>query len=156
MIKLFSKTVLGISLMTLVACGGATSNDQSAEDVVIEAPKNIRYGVIADDYMLESSEIQMGQTMGALLNKYGVSYNTIDKLERESRDIFPLKKIRGGNKYTLFLREDSLGVQSLDYMSYEQDNINYVLFGFVGDSVSIATGKKTTRAVRMNKEAIIN
>ncbi|MFI3302796.1 MAG: peptidoglycan DD-metalloendopeptidase family protein [Rikenellaceae bacterium] len=155
MTRLFSRVLGGLLLLTMVGCISFSTPEQAKEEVV-EQPKNIKYGVVADDYILESNEIKKGQTMGSLLSKYGVSYNTIDKLERVSRDIFPLKKIRGGNKYTLFLREDSLGVQSLDYMAYEQDKINYVLFGFVGDSVSVSTGEKPTRMVRMKKEAIIN
>ncbi len=156
---IYLMVMLCLATTSLVGCGGSKSGDnseESAKSEVVETPQNLRYGVVVDDYTLESGKIKMGQTMGALLGKYGVSAYMVDKLDRVTKEIFPLKKIRGGNDYTMFFREDSLGVQRLDYMAYERNNIDYVLFGFLEDSVTVTLGAKPVREVRLKKSAVIN
>ncbi len=154
----FSKAIIGITLLTVMGCGFLGSNDNlpAEAEATIEEPKNIIYGVAADDYTLEDGKIKSGQTMGALLGRYGISAYEVDRLYRASRDIFQLKNIRAGDKYTLYLRKDSLGRQRLAYMAYEQNEIDYILFGFVDDSITVSAGAKPTRKVRMKKDAVIN
>ncbi len=155
--QLFYTIILGAFATFAVGCGGSTTNEDSQEEIVeVEKPKNLRYGIEADGYIFESDKITMGQTMGALLGKYGVSAYSVDKLDKASKEIFPLKNIRGGNNYTMFLREDSLGGRTLDYMAYEKNNIDYVLFGFVNDTITITQGSKPTREMRLKKSAVIN
>ena len=74
--------------------------------------------------------------------RYGVSAATVDKLDKASKDIFPLRQIRAGRDYTAFLSKDSLNAGRLDYLVYEKDLTDYVVFGFPGDTVSITTGQK--------------
>ncbi|MFI3282224.1 MAG: peptidoglycan DD-metalloendopeptidase family protein [Rikenellaceae bacterium] len=157
--KLFLIIIFCLSLTSFVGCGGegvGGNSKESEKEKIVEPPKVLKYGVDIDGYTLESNDIAMGQTMGALLGKYGISAYTVDKLDRAAKEIFPLKKIRGGNRYTMFLKSDSLGTQRLDYMAYERDNVDYVLFGFVNDSITITIGSKPTREVRLKKSAVIN
>ena len=77
-----------------------------------------------------------------ILNGYGVSALTVDRLDKASKEIFPLRNIRAGHKYTVFIHEDSLYAPHLDYLVYERNMSQYVVFGFHEDSVSIQTGEK--------------
>ncbi len=158
MIKKFLNVAVVAFSLFVVGCSGSNSGQDQIDDPEIEdiVPQNLRYGINVDDYTLETHEIAMGQTMGALLGKYGISAYMVDKLDRVANEIFPLKKIKGGNKYTLFLKSDSLSGRKLDYMAYEQNNVDYVLFGFVNDSVTIQMGAKPTREVRLRKSSEIN
>ncbi len=155
--QIFSSTIIPLlALLSLACSGGSNKAAEAAEEVKAPEPKILRYGVDIEGYELSSNEIKMGQTLGAILNEYGISAYQVDRLDKASKEIFPLKKIRGGNRYTLFLKSDTLGSKKLDYMAYEQDNINYVLFGFVDDSVSISLGEKPTIQRRMKRSAVIN
>ncbi|MBQ2842795.1 MAG: peptidoglycan DD-metalloendopeptidase family protein [Alistipes sp.] len=139
-------------LVALTAC--SDSKNEAAEEAV-EAPKNIRYGIDADLYRLETGEVQEGETVGRILNGFGVSARLIDKLDKASKEAFPLRNIRPGHKYTAFIHEDSLYAPHLDYLAYEKSISEYVVFGFVGDSVTITKGEKPTTVRRTKKSAVI-
>lgn len=139
-------------LVALTAC--SDSKNEAAEEAV-EAPKNIRYGIDADLYRLETGEVQEGETVGRILNGFGVSARLIDKLDKASKEAFPLRNIRPGHKYTAFIHEDSLYAPHLDYLAYEKSVSEYVVFGFVGDSVTIIKGEKPTTVRRTKKSAVI-
>ncbi|MBQ3187124.1 MAG: peptidoglycan DD-metalloendopeptidase family protein [Alistipes sp.] len=141
--------LLALSLIT--ACSG---NNSPAEEEV-ERPKNIRYGIDADLYRLETGEVSEGQTVGEILGGFGVSARLIDRLDKASRERFPLRNIRPGHKYTAFIHEDSLHTPHLDYLAYEKSIAEYVVFGFVGDSVTITKGEKPTTVRRTKKSAVI-
>ncbi len=139
-------------LVALTAC--SDSKNEAAEEAV-EAPKNIRYGIDADLYRLETGEVQEGETVGRILNGFGVSARLIDKLDKASKEAFPLRNIRPGHKYTAFIHEDSLYAPHLDYLAYEKSISEYVVFCFVGDSVTITKGEKPTTVRRTKKSAVI-
>ena len=143
---------LAIALLTLgtVACSKSNTAEEQPE-----APKNIRYGIDADLYRLETGEVQQGQTVGGILGGFGVSARMIDKLDKASREAFPLRNIRPGHKYTAFIHEDSLLSPRLDYLAYEKSVAEYVVFGFVGDSITITKGEKPTTVRRTKKSAVI-
>ncbi len=143
--------VAALLLVTTTACSGSKSN----EEATIEPPKNIRYGIDADLYRLETGEVQEGQTVGGILGQFGVSARLIDHLDKASREAFPLRNIRPGHKYTAFIHEDSLYAPHLDYLAYEKSVSEYVVFGFVGDSVTITKGEKPTTIRRTKKSAVI-
>ena len=75
---------------------------------------------------------------------------------QSSKEIFPLRNIRAGHKYTVFIHEDSLYAPHLDYLVYERNMSQYVVFGFHEDSVSIQTGEKEFSVRRTKKSATIN
>ncbi len=139
-------------LVALTACSGSKNG---AEEEAVEALKNIRYGIDADLYRLETGEVQEGETVGRILNGFGVSARLIDKLDKASKEAFPLRNIRPGHKYTAFIHEDSLYAPHLDYLAYEKSVSEYVVFGFVGDSVTITKGEKPTTVRRTKKSAVI-
>ena len=93
--------------------------------------------------------------MGQILSRHGISATTIDKLDKAAKDIFPLRQIRADHTYTAFTRKDSTGAVHTEYMVYEKDVINYVVFGFVGDSVSVTTGEKPVTLRRQMRSAVI-
>ncbi len=158
--RIVSTIIFSAFVALTVGCSGSTKQDNDAiknpKQQEVQKPKNQRYGVVTDGYTLKTDEIKMGQTMGALLGQYGVSAYQVDKLDKAAKELFPLKNIRGGNNYTMFLKSDSLGVQTLDYMAYERNNIDYVLFGFIDDSVTVNLGAKPTTESRLKKSAVIN
>ena len=116
------------------------------------------YGINIDGYEILNDTVRMGETVGGILGRRGVSAVTVDRLDKVSKDVFPLRKIRADNAYTTFTRSytDSLGEHTtLDYIVYHKNAIDYVVFGFVGDSVSVSLGSRPVEIVRKRCDASI-
>lgn len=141
-------------LAAATACG--RSDRQAAEVREDAVPKNIIYGIDADSYRIETGEIGAGETLGKILNGYGVSALMIDRLDRASKTTFPLRQIRAGHKYTAFIHEDSLYAPHLDHLVYEQSLTDYVVFSLYDDSVSVRKDTKPYTLRRTKKSATIN
>lgn len=141
------------------ACAGR--GDRTEEEETVENfPKNLLYGIDADLYRLERGEVQSGETLGKILNRFGVSPAGIDRLDRKAAGIWPLRNIRAGHAYTAFIHEDSLHTPHLDYLAYERNTSQYVVFGFHNDtpgvdSVSITLGEREYEIRRQKRSAVI-
>ncbi len=151
-------SALLLALM-VVGCGGSSTEtkSESASSIEVVEPTYL-YGINIDGYEIANDTVRMGETVGGILGHRGISAVTVDKLDKQSKDIFPLKKIRADNAYTTFTRNytDSLGEHSkLDYLVYHKDVIDYVVFGFVGDSISITLGSRPMEIVRKRCDAEI-
>ena len=138
----------------MAACLTLVAACKRSPESVAEIQHTIVYGIIADDYNLETGKVNNGQTLGNILNNYGVSAVTIDKLDRAAREIFPLRQIRAGQPYTAFITKDSIAAR-LDYFVYEKSVTDYVVFGFVNDSITVTTGQKPIELRRTKRSAEI-
>ena len=142
----------------LLFAAGACGRPQKAADeaAAAEEPRNLVYGIDAGEYRTESGEVGSGETLGGILGRYGVPAAAIDRLDRASAEVFPLRNIRAGQKYTAFIHEDSLYAPHLDFLVYERNVTQYVVFGFHDkDSVSVRTGEKEFTTRRTKKSATI-
>ena len=153
-------TICALLLAAAGACGrnGSAEAETDAEAAQEEsAPQNLLYGIDAEEYRTETGEVGSGETLGKILGSYGVTARTIDLLDRKSKDVFPLRSIRAGQKYTTFIHEDSLYAPHLDYLAYEISTTEYVVFGFHdNDSVSVRKDSKPYTLRRTKKSAVIN
>ena len=146
-------TLATLALFAVSCNKQANQEEQQAE---VEEPQHtILYGIIADNYRTEQGEIGQGETLGKILARYGVSATTVDKLDKAAKDIFPLRQIRAGRPFTAFIAADSTGNGPLDYFVYEKDVIEYVVFGFKGDSINITRGEKDVTIKRQRRSAVI-
>lgn len=153
--KNLKTTICALLLLGAAACGHDAA--QESETAEAEAPQNLLYGINADDYRTEVGEVGSGETMGGILNRYGISALAVDRLDKAAGDIFPLRNIRAGHKYTAFIHEDSLYAPHLDWLAYETSMTDYVVFGFHdNDSVSIRKDCKEYTLRRTKKSAVIN
>ena len=151
---------ISICLLLLWAAGACGRNDSAGNDTENtageEAPRNLVYGIDAEEYRLETGEVASGETLGKILGRYGISARAIDRLDRSAGEVFPLRNIRAGHPYTCFIHEDSLYAPHLDYLAYEISPTEYVVFGFHGeDSVSIRKDLKPCTLRRTKKSAVI-
>ena len=149
----FIYSVLTLLLFATSAC---RNERLAADEAVVEEPQHtILYGIIADNYHTESGTIAQGETLGKLLGRYGVTAATVDRLDKAAKDIFPLRQIRADRPYTVFLTQDSTSTERLDYFVYEKDVVEYVVFGFQGDSISITKGEKDVTIRRQMRSSVI-
>lgn len=153
---------LSALLLTLmvVGCGGGSTENKSADAASVEVKEPVYlYGIDIEGYQIENDTVRMGETVGGILGRRGISAVTVDRLDKEALDVFPLRKIRADKAYTTFTRNytDSLGEHSVvDYIVYHKDAIEYVVFGFVGDSVSVTLGSHPVEIIRKRCEANIS
>lgn len=144
--------VVVVALTLLLLRGGG-----SCEQDTIEPQKEVTellFGIDVDSYTVEEGVIANGQTLSELLAPYGVGAVTVDKLSRVAEPVFSLRNIRAGHNYTVFLEPDT--VRRMAYMIYEQSVTDYVVFSFVGDSVSVKREKKPMREERKMCTATIS
>lgn len=155
--RIFFFTLLFGSLLS-VGCGSGSQSDDKSKALTEKEP-NLVYGIDADKYQLVSDTVRSGQTIGQILDGFGISALQIDRLDRATREVFPLRNIRPDRPYTAFIKTDSVvgdeEYTHLDYLVYEKDKINYVVFGFINDSITISLGEKPVKVVRQRREATI-
>lgn len=155
--RIFFFTLLFGSLLSVGCSSGSQSDDKSK--ALAEKEPNLVYGIDADKYQLVSDTVRSGQTIGQILDGFGISALQIDRLDRATREVFPLRNIRPDRPYTAFIKTDSVvgdeEYTHLDYLVYEKDKINYVVFGFINDSITISLGERPVKVVRQRREATI-
>ncbi|MBP3682076.1 MAG: metalloendopeptidase, partial [Rikenellaceae bacterium] len=147
--KRYLPAAVGVLAAVLIVVTFVLRPRELSEEVLEEPEhKLVIYGVVADSLTLETGEVADGQTMGALLGGYGVNAQMVDRLNTASQEIFPLNKVRAGNLYTAFLEEDTTGTRTLRHLAYEKNAIDYVVFNFMADSVSVVEGAKEVTTIR--------
>ena len=154
--------------LCLGGCNTTTNKDAAAttqavdskaiNDTLAEAPgaqpDTLLYGLNASVYDIDRSKVSRNDYLGAILHSYGVPYAKIDQLISEAKGVFDVTNIRSGNFYCAFQSEDSTN-QECDYLVYEQDPVNYVVFQFK-DSVDVYKGRREVRTKTRRTAAIIN
>lgn len=144
-------------LLCALLWAGAACTSCTPKNETDDAPHNIVYGIVADDYRLETGEIAEGETMSKLLGTFGITPATVDRLDRASKALsFPLRSIRPGHKYTAFIHEDSLHTPHLDHWVYEASMTDYVVFSFIDDSIAVRRDTKPYTLRRTKKSAVIH
>ena len=108
-------------------------------DTVIVIEPVFKYGLPADSFLIETGVVKSNQYLSQILNARGVGMGTIDKIARKSKSIFDVRKIKSGNRFTVFSTPDSLN--EARYFVYENSAIEYTVFELF-DSLKIYQGKK--------------
>jgi murein DD-endopeptidase MepM/ murein hydrolase activator NlpD len=109
------------------------------KDILIEKKVSKLYNIPVDSFSIEFDEVRLNQILTSILSKYNLPDRALTQLLTYGNKHFDLHRIRTGNKYTAFLKNDSLS--TLRYFVYEISPVDYVLFSF-GDSLTIELGKK--------------
>lgn len=107
-------------------------------ETIPPVPKML-YGVNVDSLTVFKEKINRNEFLADILLRYNVDYPTIDKLARETREIFDVRKIRYGNYYSVLMTRDS--VPRTRYFVYEISPVDYVIYE-IGDTITAARGAK--------------
>jgi murein DD-endopeptidase MepM/ murein hydrolase activator NlpD len=133
--------LIGIAIIIIVFI---RMNQKSERTVITENPiedtePQTAYGIIIDSMLIFTDFVKKNQYLSDILIKYNVDYQTIDKLAKTSREIFDVRKIRSGNKYSVICTNDS--IKKVQYFVYESSAIGYIVCD-LRDSVHIHKGEK--------------
>lgn len=143
-----------VIVLAMKGCSDSTETTQKTDITAEPEPEPVKlYDIPITDFKIDSGEVPDGASLSTILDSYGVSAATIDQLARKSKNIFDVRKIRGGNSFTTFQQNDSIG--KLAYFVYEINTRDYVVYGFENDSITIRTGEKVVTIRRRMDSARI-
>lgn len=148
--------VAAVSLFFTQYKGNKNNVDEKIVEQIIEEEKKepiVEYGFEIDSFAVYKDVIQPNQFLANILLKYHIPYTDIDMLAKMSRDIFDVRKIASGKKYTILCSKDSLG--KAQCFIYEPNETEYVVFD-MRDSISIYRGQKEVTTKIKQIEGTIN
>ncbi|MEA3446918.1 MAG: peptidoglycan DD-metalloendopeptidase family protein [Bacteroidota bacterium] len=105
-----------------------------------------KYGIPVDSFTIVYDTVSRGNTLSDLLTPYHVNLATIDKIGKMSTDSFRIDRIKAGQPYAVFCKEDSASELIASYLVYENNGIDYTVYDF-SDSVFVAKDKKPVEYV---------
>ncbi|TRX72037.1 peptidoglycan DD-metalloendopeptidase family protein [Carboxylicivirga sp. M1479] len=110
---------------------------------VIEIPEpELLYGLPVDSFLIEENNVKRNQFLADIFLKAGVDYPTINTIVEKINPVFDVRKIKKGNRYTLFHSNDT--TKQLNHFVYAIDNTDYVVVT-LSDSVHVYRDVKETR-----------
>lgn len=127
-----------ILLLFLVSCGGENDNSGKETSKKCAEPQYL-YGICVDSLNVVEGQVQKNEFLANILQREGVSYNTVNYIDRNCRKVFDVRKIKVGNKYVFLTTRDS--IPTAKYWIYEIDRTNYAVFQLT-DSIAAWKGQK--------------
>lgn len=103
---------------------------------IIEEVK-LAWGFPLNSISIDTAIVKQNQNLSDILYPLGLNAQAIDKIARNSKEVFDVRRIRAGNKYYLI---NSDTARSPQHLVYEETMINYVVFNL--DSQSVYRGQK--------------
>ena len=92
----------------IISCGKSDSKEQLGKDIKSIVPRIIyEYGFKLNDYKVIKDTIKKGESFGIILDRYHVYYPKINKIAREIKDTFDVRRVRAGKPYTILAAKDS-------------------------------------------------
>ena len=106
---------------------------------------NLKYGFAIDTFQVQEATIKNNQFLADILLKHHVEYINIDKIAKETKDIFDVRNLRANKKYTILSKDST---QSADYFIYEPDVFKYVVFDLKNPAQTKIVEREITRKTR--------
>ncbi len=118
--------------------GKTSISKPQEEDVSNDHETTLEYGLAVDSFLVEENTIKAGSSLSALVEGLNLKTETIQSIISKASEVFDLRKIKQGNTYKVFHSKDS---SKVDYLVYEQNSTEYVLFTLI-DSVRVEQKQK--------------
>ncbi|KAB2838273.1 MAG: peptidoglycan DD-metalloendopeptidase family protein, partial [Melioribacteraceae bacterium] len=149
--KLWFKNLIGLLLIIVSVITISSCENRNTDIEAIEYTKD-EYGLKSDSLNISAKYVNNNATLTDLLLPFNVSYQTINNIVENSKNIFNVRKIKSGDKYTVYTTKDSS--KSVQYFVYEEDPINYWVVD-LRDSVSIYRSQKEISKIEKVTEGTI-
>lgn len=155
---LFGTAVI-FSLCLLFSCNHSKEKNQKKEPhppekpvSVIQTSPELKYGLPVDSFLVTEGIVKRNQHLSSILSEFGVDLGTIDQIARQSKKVFDVRKIRSGNKYSVFKTHDSPA--EARYFVYENSATDYFIFELF-DSLRITPGEKEVEKRLQKAQGVI-
>lgn len=142
-IRIGSKLIIFIFLLTgLNACVQTKVKQKVESDDPVEEvlpPPVLAYGIPVDSFQIESAKVKNNQYLSQILYAKGVSMGDIDRIAKNSKSLFDVRKIQSGKNYSFFFTPDS--IRKAKYFVYENSPVEYFVYELF-DSLKVYKGEK--------------
>ncbi len=122
------------------------------EETIIEEPiiePIIEFGIPIDSFEVIKATVQKNEFLANILLPHQVDYVQIDQLAKKSKEVFDVRKIAVGKKYTILTAKD--GLKKAQYFIYQPNAIEYIVYD-LRDSIAIYKGEKEV-SIKRNEVA---
>ncbi len=145
--------ITGYWLVQIVNELGFSDTKPQAEVVEEDAPI-MKYGMVVNDFKILHHVVQPNELFSEIFLKYNVTYDAINYFVGKSGDIFNLRKIKAGNKFSVLCEmKDSVLVPKK--LVYEESKVNFVVFN-VDDSLYMYRGQYNVERKHREVSGIIH
>ena len=151
--KIFFALVL---VSSFFACSGDGIKKTKKEKNIVKESKEeskIAYGIPVDSLLVFNSEINDNEFLSNILSRHNVDYNVIDKLSKESRNVFDVRKIQSGRSYCVIADQDS----TAQCFIYEPNALEYIVYDFRNpDSIVVYKEERPVEIKEQTISGVIN
>ncbi|MDR2912406.1 MAG: peptidoglycan DD-metalloendopeptidase family protein [Alistipes sp.] len=157
--------VMGTVLLIVAQCVQKRANDVEPEP---ESEPLTMFDIEYERYEMVEGEIESGQPMGKVFERFGIGARGTYLIEQASKDSFDLRKVQAGRKYVAFLEPDTLAAAGagandsvtppprLAHFVYEKNLTDYFVISLTTpDSIVVRNGSKPVQIERRRAEAEI-
>ncbi len=127
-------------------------NEKESTADVPQQPARDDFGLPMDEYLRAEARVGRGQTLSQIFGDLGFSARQIHDISGKMEPVFRPSRIRRGNTYHTYTKGDS--AQFPDYIVYEINNVDYLLFDF-RDSLHIERGSRPVTTVSAEAGGVI-
>ncbi|MDR2894038.1 MAG: metalloendopeptidase, partial [Alistipes sp.] len=151
--------LLGGILLIAANCIGGREDDAPAGP----PPEPLTmYDIPYERYELVEGEVESGETMGRILERFGIGAGGTYRIEQASKDSFDLRHVQAGKRYVAFMESDTLATDTLAppsrlvHFVYEKNLTDYFVISLpTPDSVTVRNGSKPVQLERRHAQAEI-
>ncbi|MDP3463712.1 MAG: peptidoglycan DD-metalloendopeptidase family protein [Bacteroidales bacterium] len=130
--------LFGLLCIVAISCNRKAKQEEDKQPLPLPEP-TIMYEINVDSLEVIQGVVRPNQFLSDLLSDYNVNFQIIDRIARDFRPVFDVRKIKAGNQYTLLCDPDSN--YTARYFIYEIDYTNFVVYS-LQDSVYARRGEK--------------
>ncbi len=147
--RIYAIVALFVVLISIVAIGILLYYQRetpSGNAVVAPVPvPPVAYGIRLDSLDIVYGSVANNQNLSSILTAF-VTDGMIDRIAKETRETFDVRKIKAGNRYARIFSKDSL--KRTRYFIYEINPIDFVVYDFRDSLKVYKDKKKVTRLVK--------
>ncbi len=151
-------TLLLGCVFCVVSCKVPQEKQVAASDTLtlpipsMKRMSDLRYGLEVKDHEVVQASIQRNQFLSDILSSHNVGMGMIDRLARQSVEVFDVRKMKAGNPYAII--KQKADTSKVDYFVYEINKADYVVFDLT-DGLTIYEGQKTVTTEEREASGII-
>lgn len=156
------KVLIAALVLLIVAAIIAWIFWPSDQEIEYEIPEEVeevietKFGIPVDDYDIYLDTVKTGQTLGGILNSYGINAWQIDKISKMSTDSFNVTRINVGRPYYVFSDTIVDSIPKAKYFVYENGTVVYTMYDFsLADTIIIEKYRKKVDTIPRTASGVI-
>lgn len=139
-------TALLSVFIVVVVSAVAVYYSRRSEPAPVETKEPVfAYGINIDSLEVAPGEVKSGENLSMLLSP-DIPAQLIDRIAKTTKEVFDVRKIRQGQKFSRFYSRDSL--RRLSYFVYEINDTAFAVYDFRDSLRAFLDYKKTVRVTK--------